>query len=204
MLGQHRLVQLDPPPRAGRDAQLAGRDLGQRRDELVAPGHVVDVVLEDPRVRDRRAPLGGDEGRKVRVVVVRRAVDLERLGEVGDLLRLVEAVPDHVDRRDVHPARFEIRAEATARVEVLARADRHGRDVADVGERGRIEEVDLEPEQIERLQRLRDPHAAFRLEVEVEVDDRARVAPSPLGKRLEQPHERVGDLLARAACRRPR
>ena len=42
----------------------------------------------------------------------------------------------------------------------------------DVGERGRVEEVDLEPEQVERLERLRDADAALGLEVEVEVDDR--------------------------------
>src|SRR5207344_1988717 len=119
---EHVLVHLDAPARPARDVELAGRDLRERGHELVAPRDVVDVELEDARVRYGSAPLGRDERREVTVVVVRRAVDLERLREVGDLLRLVEAVPDDVDRRDVDPARLEVRPEVAAPVQVLARA----------------------------------------------------------------------------------
>ena len=126
---------------------------------------------------------------------MRRAVDLEGLREVGDLLRLVEAVPDDVDGGDVHSARLEVGPEVAAPVEVLPRADRHRRDVADVRERAGIEEVDLEPEQVERLERLRNADAALRLEVEVEVDDRPRVAAGSVCERLEQPDERIRDLV---------
>ena len=65
MRAEDVLVELDPPARARREHELARRDLRQGRDELVAPGHVVDVVLEDPRIRDRRAPLRRDERREV-------------------------------------------------------------------------------------------------------------------------------------------
>ena len=58
--------------------------------------------------------------------------------------------------------------------------------------------------EVERLERLRDAHAALGLEVEVEVDDRARRPARSFGERLEQSDERVGDLLAREACHRPR
>ena len=85
--------------------------------------------------------------------------------------------------------------EATAPVEVLAGADRHRRDVADVRERARVEEVDFEPEQVERLERARDTGDALGLEVEVEVDDRPRRAAGALGERVEQTHERLRDLL---------
>ena len=199
---EHVLVQLDAPARARGTAQLAAADLGQRGDELVAPRDVVDVVLEDPRVRDRRAPLRGDERREVAVVVVRRAVDLERLGEVGDLLRLVEAVPDDVDRGDVdrrrprgtagsrgcrrgsRPSRS---ASARRAARARARPGRRGRPRARAGRTARA------PSR---------PGPALRLEVEVEVDDRPRRAAGALGERLEQPHERVGDLvrLQRAAA----
>ncbi len=125
---------------------------------------------------------------------MRRAVDLERLGEVGDLLGLVEAVPDHVHRGDVHPARLEVRPEVTAPVQVLSRADGHRRDVPDVRERPGIEHVDLQPEQVEGLQRPGDPDAAFRLEVEVEIHDRPGCAVGTVPERLEQAHEGTGDL----------
>src|SRR5262245_16504925 len=88
VLGEDRLVQLDSPARTCRNPQLARRDVGKHADELVAPWDVVDVELEDARVRNRRAPLRRDERREMAVVVVRRTVDLERLGEIGDLLRL--------------------------------------------------------------------------------------------------------------------
>ena len=110
---------------------------GTRGRELLAPGDVVDVDLEQPHVRDRRAPLGRDERREVAVVVVRSAGDLVRLGERRDLQRLREAVPDHVDGGDVHRAGLEVRPEAAQRVEVLAGAERDRRAAPRVGERRR-------------------------------------------------------------------
>ena len=76
--------------------------------------------------------------------------------------------------------------------------------MTDVRERARVEQVDLEPEQVERLERLRDAHASFGLEVEVEVDDRPRRAARAFAERLEEPDERVRDLVCAAESRRPR
>ena len=59
---------------------------------------------------------------------------------------------------------------------------------------GRVEQVDLEPREIERLERVRDTQAALGLEVEVEVDDRLRRAERPLGERFQQPDQVPGDL----------
>ena len=64
-----------------------------------------------------------------------------------------------------------------------------------VCERARVEQVDLEPEQVERLEGLGDANAALGLEVEVQVDDRSCRIPGALAKRLEQKNERIGDLL---------
>ena len=174
---QH-VLDASAQPGPARDRQPPSAISGTAVVELVAPGHVVDVDLEDARVRDRRAPLRRDERREVAVVVVRRAVDLERLGEVGDLLRLVEAVPDHVDRGDVHRARLEERPEAAARVEVLARADRaSARRGGRCASARRVEEVDLEPERGRTARaRARRARAPSGLEVEVEVDDRLGAA----------------------------
>ena len=125
--------QPQPGP-AGHD-ELAVADLRHRGRQLLAPGDVVDVDLEQPHVRDRGAPLRGDERREVAVVVVRRAGDLVGLGERRDLERLREPVPDHVDRGDVHRVRLEVRAKAAQRVEVLARAERDRRAASCVRER---------------------------------------------------------------------
>ena len=175
------------------------RDLGHGGRQLLAPGDVVDVDLEQPHVRDRGAPLGGDERREVAVVVVRRAGDLVRLGERGDLQRLREPVPDHVDGGDVHRARLEVRPEAAQRVEVLARAERDRRAAPRVGERRRVVRVDLEPREVVRLERPGDPDDPLGREVEVEVDDRLRLAARPLAERLEQPRQRLEQLGRRVA-----
>ena len=76
--------------------------------------------------------------------------------------------------------------------------------MADVRERARVEEVDLEPEKVERLERLRDADAAFGLEVEVEVDDRPSRAPGALAEGLEQSDERIRDLVRAKRRRLPR
>src|SRR3990170_1533316 len=164
MLPQHVLPDLDTPARSDRHAKLTVCDLGHLADQVVAPGDVVDVVLEDPRVWNDGTPLRGDERREVRVVVVRGAVDLEGLREVGDLLRLVEAVPDDIHGGDVHASSLEIRPEVAAPVEVLARADRHRRDMANVRESPGVEEIHLEPEEVELVEGPCPTHASLRLE----------------------------------------
>ena len=72
----------------------------------------------------------------------------------------------------------------------------------DMGERPRVEEIDLEPEQVERIEGLRDAYAALRLKVEVEIDDRPRAVAGSFTKRLQQPDERVCNLL-RSKCAVP-
>src|SRR5919204_630653 len=177
--------------------KLARVELRHRRRHLLAPGYVVDVHLQDPHVRDRRAPLGRDERGQVAVVVVRRAVHLEGLGEVGDLLRLMEAVPDHVHRGHVQRTGLEERTEAAAGVEVLTRADRDRRAAAHARERLRVERVDLEPHQVEVLQPARDPEDALCGQVEVQIDDGLGPSLRPLVKGLEQADQRVLQLRRR-------
>src|SRR5438270_8481007 len=126
MLSHDVLVDTRAPAGAGGNRQLTVSDL-RYRGQLLAPRNIVHVDLQHAYVRNRSAPLSRDERREMGVVVVRRAVDFECLRQVGDLLRLVEAVPDHVHRRDVERARFEEWAKAAVRIEVLAAADRDGR-----------------------------------------------------------------------------
>jgi hypothetical protein len=60
---------------------------------------------------------------------------------------------------------------------VGARSDIGTARAAVVSAGGRVEQVDLQPEQVEGLQRPGDPDAALRLEVEAEIDDRPGGAP---------------------------
>ncbi len=77
------------PPRWARCPSPAGparpgarsRTRGTMRDQLVVPGEPVDVGLHDAQVRHRRAEVRGHHGAQVAVEVVRRDVDLVRLGQ---------------------------------------------------------------------------------------------------------------------------
>ena len=66
-----------------------------------------------------------------------------------------------------------------------------------MGEGGGVVRVDLEPGEVEGLERPRDADDPLRGQVEVEVDDRLRLAPRPLAERLEQPRQRVEQLRGR-------
>src|SRR5262249_22157133 len=109
-------------------------------------------------------------------------------------LGLVEAVPDHVDRGDVHRRGLEERSEAAVRVEVLAGADRDRRSGADRTKRNRVERVDLEPKQVVVSERARDAQDPLGGEVEVEVDDRLCEATRAFAKGLQQLNERLLEL----------
>ena len=94
MSTEHVLVELDPPASSARHGQLAARDLGHVRHELVAPGHVVDVVLEDPRpVSDDRPTTSTDDLPDLTLLP-------DALGEVLDVerfrgLRVLEVGPKY-------------------------------------------------------------------------------------------------------------
>src|SRR5205814_3719269 len=109
---QYVFVHVSAASGRGGNHERAVSDLRDSGGQRLPPRHVVDIDLEDTNVRYRRAPLGGDEGCEVAVVVVRSAVHLEGLSQIGDLLRLVEAVPDNVDGGNVHCAHLEVRPEA--------------------------------------------------------------------------------------------
>ncbi len=87
--------------------------------------------------------------------------------------------------------------EAAERVEVLAGAERDRRPAPRVRERGGVVRVDLEPGEVERLERARDADDPLRRQVEVEVDDRLRLALRALAERVEQPRQRVEQLRGR-------
>src|SRR5581483_10345090 len=94
----------------------------------------------------------------------------ERIRHVGDLYRLENAVPRHVDDRIVDRLVLEGRAEVAPAVDRLKRRDRRAAGVADARQARRVVEVDLEPDEVERLQRPRQPDISVDLVVEVGVE----------------------------------
>src|SRR6266511_2416166 len=194
MLPEDVLVHVGAPTGSRRNRERPVCDLRHARRQLLPPRHVVDIDFEDTDVRNRSTPLRRDEGREMAVVVVRRAVHLEGLGEIGDLLGLVEAVPDDVHRGDVHRTRLEEGTEGAVRVEVLAGTDRYRSSAADCRKRDGIEGVHLEPHQAVAFERARDAQHAFGGEIEVQVDDRLRFAARSFVEGVEQADERSLEL----------
>jgi hypothetical protein len=140
----HILVDVGAPAGLrGHDqvAVLYARRLG---DEIVLPGHVIDVDLHDAEVRNHCAEVGAHQRGHVAVEVVRRAVDLVGLGHGRDLHRLEDAVPGHVDNADVHGIILEEIFELATAEEVFAAREGRFDRATDEGERARIEAVDLD------------------------------------------------------------
>ena len=145
MLPDRRLVDVGAPAGLGGQDQVAVLDARRLGDEIVLPGHVVDVDLHDAEVRDRGAEVRAHQRRHVAVEVVRRAVDLVGLRHGRDLHRLEDAVPGQVDDADVHRALLEVILELAAAEEALAAGERRRDRAADQRQRARIEAVDLDP-----------------------------------------------------------
>src|SRR5467141_2373492 len=87
------LVELDAPPRRGRDLHPAVLDLRQRCEQLVAVRRLLRVALHDPHVRHGGAEVEALERTQMSVVVVGRDVQLVSLGQIGHLLRRRETLP---------------------------------------------------------------------------------------------------------------
>ena len=124
--------------------------------------------------------------REVAVVVVRRAVDLERLRHVGDPLRRAETVPGEVDHAHVHGPGFKV-APVIARAEqVLAGADSHAGGIADFPQPIGFVHVDLHPHHAQVFERLADPGRSFDAEVEVQVERNIDVRPDSVPECSDQ------------------
>src|SRR5215813_7941737 len=117
----HRiLVDVGAPAGLGWNDQvtvLYARHLG---DEIVLPGHVIDVDLHDAEVRYRCTEVGAHQRGHVTIEVVRRAVDLIGLGHGRDLYRLEDAIPGDVDDADVYGIILEEIFELAAAEEAFA------------------------------------------------------------------------------------
>jgi hypothetical protein len=139
-----------------------------------------------------------------------RHVDLVGVGHRGDLHRLPDPVPGDVDDRHVHRVALEERAVVAAAEEALARGHRDLAALADVPEPARRARVDLDPQDVERLDGPGDLQESLGLEVEVQVDQDVDIEPGALAERRELvagrgEHVPVGVELGEAlAAREPR
>src|SRR5205085_6158312 len=94
-------------------------------------------------------------------------------------------VPRCVDDRDVDRSVLEERPVVAAPEQAFTRRDRDRRVLANVPERLRVARVDLDPEDVERLDGARDLEESFRLEVEVEVQQDVDVRAGALAERRQ-------------------
>ena len=108
--------------------------------------------------------------RQVPVEIVRRYVDLVRLGHVRDLHALRQSVPRHVDDSHVHRAVLEEGAELPPREQRFAARHRSPQRIAYLAQARRVVTVDLEPHQPQIVQGAGHLQIALGLEVEIEVE----------------------------------
>ena len=193
----HILVDVGAPAGLRGHDQVAVLYARRRGDQIVLPGHVIDVDLHDAEVRNHCAEVGAHQRGQVAVEVVRRAIDLVGLGHGRDLHRLEDAVPGQVDNADVHGIILEEIFElATAEKAFAAREGRSDR-ATDEGERARIEAVDLDPHQPVPLQRTDEADVALGLEVEIEIEEKLDVLAGAITERRKPLVELLLDLQRR-------
>src|SRR5262245_18179125 len=187
MLPYRGLIDICAPAGLRRHDQVPILDTRRLRDEIVLPGHIVDVDLHDAEVRDRRAEMGAHQRRHVAVEVVRRAVHLIGLSHGGDLHRLENAVPGQIDDADIHRIALEEVLELATAKEGFAARERRGNRAADQRERSWIEAVYLDPHEamLSLLERANEADVTLGLEVEVEVEQKLDLPAGTVAKGCE-------------------
>src|SRR6185437_10312273 len=154
-------------------------------DEVVNPRHVIGLEFHDPEIRDRRAKMRADQAGEVAVEIMRRAIDVERVGDRRDPHAFPQPVPRYVDNRDIDCLFLEERTELLDAVDRLERGDRRRGRAADRGEAGRVVQVDLDPAHVERLDRLGDALVAFDVLAEIQIDMQPHLRAGAVAKRRE-------------------
>ena len=179
----HRiLVNVSAPAGLGRHDQVAVLYARRLGDEIVFPGHIIDVDLHDPEVRNRCAEVGAHQSGNVAIEVVRRAVDLIGLGHECDLHRLEDAVPGHVDNGDVHRIILEEISELATSEKAFAARDGRSDRATDKGERARIEAINLDPHQPMPIERTDQADVPLGLKIEIEIEEDSTSLPVPSRK----------------------
>ncbi len=136
-----------------------------------------------------------DHAAQMAVEIMRRDVHLVHVRHGGDLQRLPEPVPHHVDDRHVHRVRLEIGLEVAAMGKRLAGRDRAHGAGADVGERIGIVGIDLEPGEVVRRDRIGDALEALGLEMEVDVQHQPHLGSDRVAERRHRALGGLGDAV---------
>ena len=129
------------------------------------------------------------------VEIVRGAVGLVRFAHCGNFERCEDAVPRYVDNGDVHRVVIEEGLEPGQTEERLAGCNGRAHAIADVTQRFRVVEVDLESKEAEIVKPAADPKVALGIEVEIEVEKDAGVWPGALAECPQLRTQRVDDPL---------
>jgi hypothetical protein len=130
-----------------------------------------------------------------------RDIDLVGVRHCGHAQRLRHSVVLRIDDGDIDAMAVEIGLERAPAEDRLQRSDRGRGRLPDQAQRGGLVEIHLEPHQLERLELLGEPPEAFRLVVEIEVDDEAHLRPGAGAQRRELCDQRRDDLLRKIELR---
>src|SRR5207248_2760749 len=114
-------------------------------------GHVTPGLARQTDLEDGEDALGATLKWLAARRGARRHIDLVGVGHRGDLERLSQAIPGHVDDHRVHRALLEERAVLAPPKQALAAGDRNRGARADVAQRLRVADIRFDPEQVERL-----------------------------------------------------
>src|SRR5215831_2165580 len=180
-----RLVGYAAPSRPIRHDEMAVLEHGRMIDKLVVPGEAVDVGFHDAKVGHGGGKVRIHHGAQMPVEVMRRHIDLVRLGGARNFHGLPHAVPGCVDDGHIHRLLAEIGQEFAQAKERLAGRDRVPALAANEAQRLWIEGVDLDPKHIEIGDGAQNLEIAFGLGVEVEIEQQVDVRSRTLADRFQ-------------------
>src|SRR4249919_3971449 len=123
MSGERGLVWCAAPSWRIRYDEVTVDELGHAGEEVAVPRESINIDFHDLEVGYCGGPMQVHERRQVAIEVVRRRVDLMRVGQCRDPEGLPHAVPDAVDDRDVDRLGGEIRRERSCSNQGFATAD---------------------------------------------------------------------------------
>ena len=198
------LVDIGAPAGAGRQQHFAVFDDRRVGDDVVLPAHIVDVDFHDFEVRRHRAHMGAYQRAQMAVEIMRRHIDLVGVGHCRDLQQFENAVPGHVDDRVIDRLVLEIGAELAPAIQRLAGRDRGAGRAPDQCQPGRVVEVDLEPHQVERLQRPRQFDIAVDLVIKVGVEMQPDIAAGAAAEGFQLRDRGLDDAMVDIELGKPR
>ena len=173
------------------------------RHHILSPGHIVNIDLHNTHIRQNRAQTRTDTRRKMAIIIVRRNIELIRLGQIPYLLRLGKPIPRHIDHKHIRRPRLEIRNKLAHIKQIFTRTNFSTRRILNLPNRIWLVHIDLQPQQIKLFQHLGNAHTRLGFEIKIQIQINIDIRTHSISKRTNKRLNMPENLSRNHAIRRP-